>query len=85
MNFLSWYVALRVRYDSITRKMSEYFWGERFSFHRLLVHLLVIAVFLGIVFHEAVTTGDYRQFKIFLILASFDLIGMFWKWGKQNS
>lgn len=83
MSFLDWYVALRVRYDSVTRKMSEYFWGDRFSFHRLIAHLLFIAAVVGVVLYEAEKMGDYIQFKIFLILAAFDLIGMLWKWRKQ--
>jgi hypothetical protein len=82
LSILERYVLARVKYDSLTSKMSYYLWGSEFSAHRLVLHIAVIVSVVGLFGYEARSTGDFRHLYFFGILGIGDLIGMLWKWRK---
>ena len=85
MSLLERYVSARIKYDSVTGKLSHYFWGSELSAHRLIIHVIVILGVVGAVGFEAKSSGDYRHFYVFSVLGVIDLIGMFWKWRKDQN
>jgi hypothetical protein len=84
MSLLEWYVSSRVKYDSITARLSHFFWGEEFSAHRLAFHVLVIVTVVGLFGYDAKSSGDYRHLHFFGALGVIDLGVMLWKWRKKS-
>ncbi len=86
MSFLEIYVSARIKYDSMTGRLSHYLWGREFSAYRLTIHLVLIVVGVGALGYDAASSGNYQNFYVFSMLGIFDILGMYWKWRKiQNT
>jgi len=85
MSFLEVYVSARIKYDSITGRLSQFFWGREFSAYRLIIHLVFIVVGVGALGYDAASSGNYQNFYVFSMLGIFDLVGMYWLWHKNQN
>jgi hypothetical protein len=80
------YIKIKLYIDSLTKPVSLYFWGDEYSLHRMYLNVFTAVFVVFVSFFYGFVYSNFYYFKLSLVLAFIDVIGIFWryKWKKHK-
>ena len=84
MNITELYIRFQTRYDSLTKKLSVYFYGDKYRLQRMKLNIFIIVAVVIISAVYSFIQNDSYYIIMALIVSFFDFIAIGWKYFRSK-